>query len=256
MILRVLFALFVVFGFQTVVHAQVVTDSSADQNSELSSSAATCNCTFAPSSLQDRKLDQIRATRNSVMMGHEASAVSDVASAMNWAPQCSRFVSGDEYGSLGNQIVEELAANKYPHLMRGSDDIRSLCPGFDDMSDEAKQGFWVTVLGAMAWRESTCGANAVPHRGPYGTLVRLFQLNRGHEQEGGKWGPAGLCQKGDGETDERSLSCAMNMLDSQLQTSGKLFSEETSYWEVLHPKSRSKVYQKIQASIRSYAFCH
>ncbi|HEX7674315.1 MAG TPA: hypothetical protein VF412_09090 [Bdellovibrio sp.] len=214
------------------------------------SEASNCVECSLPASNLDRNAADARDLRNAVISGSEAQAVADVNSKMNWSDGCVKFAAGSSYGKWGNLINSELASNNYDEMMRGSSDIKQLCPGYDQLSREGKQGLWVVILAAMANHESSCRINPPLHGGPNGTLVGLYQLHNGHEKV---YSPAG-CRNGDGRQGETSIKCTMSMLNDQMGREGQLFSNK-AYWEVLQPKSKKKIYLEIRQNIQNYGLC-
>ena len=214
------------------------------------SEASNCIECSMPASSLDKSASDGGELRNAVVTGNEAQAVGDVSNKMNWSNGCGKYVTGSSYGKWGQQITAALDSNQYDEMMRGSSDIKQLCPGYDQLSREGKQGLWVVILAAMANHESSCRINPPLHGGPNGTLVGLYQLHNGHEH---LYSPAG-CRNGDGKGGESSIRCTMSMLNDQMGREGKLFSNK-AYWEVLHPGSPKKIYLEIQQNVRSYGLC-
>lgn len=168
-----------------------------------------------------------------------------------WGDTCENFSDGDSLGKWGNSIRKDYESHSpdLEYLDKGASDIHNLCPTFAQMKPTDKANFWVLVLSAMANYESTCGENGKPHRGPYGTLIGLLQLDRGNEKS---YAPNG-CRNGDGEAPETTFRCAMYMINGQIRKYDKLFSSE-SYWDVLRlPRSKAK---KIAKAIADYTPCH
>lgn len=193
-----------------------------------------------------------RDLRNIVSNGSEAQSVSDISQRMNWADNCSKFASGNSYGPWGLTVVNELESNKYDELIRGSADLKKLCPGYQQMNRDGKNGLWVAVLAAMANHESSCREKPPLHGGPNGTLVGLMQLDKGKERT---YSPSG-CKNGDGSTAKGSIRCTMSMLNDQLGRGTSLFAKSgETYWEVLQVTSKKKIYLDIKQAIQGYALC-
>ncbi len=216
------------------------------------SEASNCaECSQVPTNLDDQAAIA-RALRNSVVGGSEAQGVSDISTRMNWADTCSKFADGNSYGPWGLTVIKELETNKYDDLIRGSADLKQLCPGYQQMNRDAKNGMWVAIFAAMANHESSCREKPPLHGGPNGTLVGLMQLDKGKERS---YSPSG-CKNGDGSTAKGSLRCTMSMLNDQLGRGSNLFAKSgQTYWEVLQVTSRKKIYREIKNAIQSYALC-
>ncbi|QDK36535.1 hypothetical protein [Bdellovibrio sp. NC01] len=200
-------------------------------------------------STKSREQMLARDIRNTVSNGQVAQAVSDVQERMNWAETCGKFSNGSSYGPWGQEVIKQLQSRQYSELERGSRDLKELCPGYEQMSPEGKQGMWVTIIAAMSNHESSCRKSPPLHGGPNGTLVGLLQLHKGREGE-----YSGGCRNGDGSTAEGSIKCSMAMLNDQLGRGEDLFTR-SPYWEVLKVTSRKKIYLEIQEAVQAYSLC-
>ncbi|MDG0817073.1 hypothetical protein [Bdellovibrio svalbardensis] len=216
------------------------------------SEASNCvECSFAPATLSKDALNA-RSIRNAVSNGTEPQSVADIGERMNWAATCSKFAKGNSYGPWGLAVISELETNKYDELIRGSSDLYRICPGYQQMDRDGKNGMWVAIIAAMANHESSCRENPPLHGGPNGTLVGLMQLHKGRENA---YSPDG-CKRGDGSTAKGSIRCSLSMINDQLGRGLPLFAKSgETYWEVLQRTSRKKIYAEIQEAIQDYALC-
>lgn len=213
------------------------------------SEATHCVTCSASASASGKDATQAREIRNTVNTGYEAQSVAAVADKMGWSDGCYKFANGNSYGPWGKVVIRELESNKYDELLRGTADLRELCPGYDSMNRDAKQSLWVTVITAMANHESSCRETPPLVKGPNGTLVGLMQLHLGKENQYTE-----NCPRNGGRKAETSIVCAMNMMNSSVGKYGDLFSNN-SYWEVLRPNSRKKIYAEIKDAIKSHNLC-
>lgn len=191
----------------------------------------------------------LRDMRNALTDEATAEQISMISEKMNWADACDNFADEDEFGKWGEMIFAELKKGSNDALLKGSDDLIRLCPGYRSLNIEGRQNVWVLIMNAMAFYESSCDKNSKA-QGPNGSLIGLLQLHRGKEQN---YAPS--CKKGDGNTPQGTFRCALSMLNSQLERGENLFSRK-SYWDVLRPQARSKKFAKIQKAIKSFPLCH
>lgn len=191
----------------------------------------------------------VRALRNTLTAQATAEQISAIGEKMKWGDACENFTSDDEYGKWAMMIMKELKSNEAEALLRGSDDLVRICPGYKSLNLDGRQKVWVLIMNAMTFYESTCNKNSQA-KGPNGSLIGLLQLHRGKEHV-----YAPNCKKGDGSTPAGTFRCSISMLNSQLERGEPLFSRK-SYWDVLRPQARSKKFAKIQKAIKSFALCH
>lgn len=171
---------------------------------------------------------------------------------------CSQFVGSVGPGAVGNKILSEAA--DFDLLMRGTTDMKKVCPKYPSMSVEDQKRAWMMVLATMAFLESSCRSDQTA-TGPNGTLRGLFQLHAGKE---GQYTKSRRCTNGSSKTNDGSVLCTLGMLDDQLARSSALFSRD-SYWGVLrpqgepHPKRKGQRIAKsriIQDTLMALPFCH
>lgn len=220
------------------------------QTATVRSEASNCTECFLPATALRDNVANVRNLRNTVTNGSEPQSISQISQRMNWADNCSKFANSNTYGPWGHIVISELDTNKYDELIRGSSDLKQICPGYEQMSRDGKNGMWVAILAAMANHESSCKENPPLHGGPNGTLVGLMQLHLGKEQI---YSPSG-CKNGDGKTAIGSIRCTMSMLNDQLGRGDALFTRKP-YWEVLKVTSKKKIHLEIQEAIQGYALC-
>jgi hypothetical protein len=178
-----------------------------------------------------------------------AEDISNIYGKMKWGDVCENFVSETDFGKWGNMIKNELNANSYPDIIKGSPDLSKYCPSYSSLSALDRENVWVLILNSIAFYESSCDDKKTA-RGPNGRLKGLLQLHVGREQ---LYAPN--CKKGDGKSPQGTFRCGISMLNGQLDRGENLFSRK-SYWDVLRPQGASQKYKKIMRIISGYPLCH
>ena len=97
----------------------------------------------------------------------------------DWNGQCENFISANgKLGPWGEVINRELNDSQNGGLLEnGIVDAANVCPSWDGMSKAEKKEFWVFLIGAMAFNESSCNPSAKNSRATHGVGVGLLQLN-------------------------------------------------------------------------------
>ena len=175
-----------------------------------------------------------------------------------WQNSCEGFVKDGQIGLYG-QIVREqiMKPASFKNIKQGDRDLSRLCPNYSVMNDSSKANVILLIMTSMAFEESTCN-NSKSARGPNGTAKGFFQLHAGQESS---YSPD--CADYDSRTPRGSITCALNILDSQM-SKGNMFRQEENYWDVLRPKRWSKKtktyfpnpsFAQIRSAISSFEPC-
>jgi hypothetical protein len=152
---------------------------------------------------------------------------------------CTGFIHED--GNLGTHgatiqayLDQETESSPFFNSPRpGMTDSPYICPNWERLSRREKTHFWVWVMAALAWKESTCGASLVNSVAIDGTAVGLLQLNLSYEDR--YWrGPN--CKVSSVRAADANLKCGLDIMkelllgpDGDYKTSGALY-RERSYW--------------------------
>ncbi len=181
---------------------------------------------------------------------------------------CKAVVNQEEEGRYYKSVELAFSKNKFPNLARGTTDLIAACPKYPTLSQKEKEEVWTTILGSMAFYESTCRQLGSRPGGPNGNLGGPFQLHVNHEDSPSYHGY--LCRKGDALTKDsnRFIPCVLSMLDGYMSSHAKrmakkgvdpgeipgklrLFpqsSQAATYWEVMQNNAEKKYVLKLQAS--------
>jgi hypothetical protein len=201
-------------------------------------------------------------------------------SELKLAPMCQQFASATQVNSWGQAIKKELHKPNMSSLYSGTRDLHRLCPRYDEMSDDERDGFWLILVSGWAQAESSCnpGASLPQQHGstygaPNGTAAGILQLHKSNEA---KYTPlSNACKDGDSSNPLRSLRCGLGMLNDLAKHDEDIFGDD-SHFESLRPNAPprcSRIYSKalgkkvrvckkaseaklIQQSLRRYSFCH
>ncbi|MBO9667623.1 MAG: hypothetical protein J7501_12515 [Bdellovibrio sp.] len=225
------------------------------------SEAQNCiSCSTSSTLLRSNVDSDAREIRNTVSRGNIPQMVFD---AMNSHPRdskqfgntCSKFSDGSSYGEWGATVVEELRSGRTPELMRGAQDLKAICRGYEQMDQEGKEGLWVTVMAAMGFYEASCDEQPPLQQGPNGILSGLMQLDKKIQAETcGHLAQTPREDKLRTQSGSYSIRCAMMMLNDQIGSGAGLFAADP-YWQVIKNDGRQQGYLKIQDVIESYALC-
>lgn len=195
--------------------------------------------------------------RNLHALNEPYNQVRHVQKLMKWHDTCENFATDNGQGQWSNAVYSSFVISPLDHLLEGTQDLFQLCPRFNQLKIRERVTVYTVLINAMVYYESSCNEKIKPHRGPNGSLSGILQLHLGKENE---YHPA--CNQNDSKNPKRSIKCALEMLNSQVKRTNKLFSEH-SYWAVLRPyiKIDKKLklnphYQNIRRAIRSIRICH
>lgn len=170
--------------------------------------------------------------------------------------ECVSFMNKDlVLGSVGKAIYNSIGSNSdlYPNLVWGGS-ISKYCSKYPKMALKQKALVWVMLMTAMAQFESSCQPTASA-KGPNGTAYGLYQLHKGKEDDYNS-GAIKACRKNASKDPIASTTCALMMIENQLEKSGgKLFYNE-SYWDVLRPNGQSGKAKLIAESLRQSTLCN
>jgi hypothetical protein len=173
---------------------------------------------------------------------------------------CKAVVNQEEEGRYYKSVELAFSKNKFPNLTRGTKDLLAACPKYPTLSQKEKEEVWTTILGSMAFYESTCRQLGSRPGGPNGNLGGPFQLHVNHEDSPSYHGY--LCRKGDALTKDsnRFIPCVLSMLDGYMSSHGermakkgvnpadipgrlRLFPDRdqaATYWEVMQDDAKAK----------------
>ncbi len=177
-----------------------------------------------------------------------ANQMVEVIEKMKWSNRCEGFVSKEQIGPLGQHIIRSLNRTRYPELYRSTEDFKKVCPNFNNLRDAEKDYVWVMFLTAIAFFESTCNPRATAVA-PNGVAQGLMQLHFNREAS-----YSDGCTQGDSLRPNLSLSCSLSMLNDQIRRGQKIF-DQSSYWEVLRPKSLSDKAKNVAWAMMFFAPC-
>ncbi|WP_413560912.1 hypothetical protein [Bdellovibrio sp. HCB209] len=201
------------------------------------------NLTVAQASVGSFKTTEITddAYLTEEMIGEDAAAI-DVARSLKRIGAdkvCKSVVNEEEEGRYYKAVERAFQKNEFPMLTAGTKDLIAACPKYSTLSQKEKEEVWTTILGSMAFYESTCRQLGARQGGPNGSLGGPFQLHVGKERNYGK-----LCRSGDATTTDanRFIPCVLSMLEGYMKkqeskgSTVKLFPPRgagATYWEVL-----------------------
>ncbi|MBC7370534.1 MAG: hypothetical protein H7326_03155 [Bdellovibrionaceae bacterium] len=163
------------------------------------------------------------------------------------ANQCSKFAGDDEFKVWGDHFRKNFDHKKFSALYgqpkssnineaarhKGPADLLRLCPKYDQMNDDQKDGLWIVFAVPWVFFESSCNSGAVNGNATNGIAQGLLQLHKGKEQK-----YSGGCRQGDATDPARTFQCGLSMLNDQVLRGENVLSSAT-YWEVLRPQSRN-----------------
>jgi hypothetical protein len=153
---------------------------------------------------------------------------------------CSKFADEKGFGPYAKAISDALTPETHPGLYAGTKDLIKYCKSFPQFGDQQKEDFYSYVTAHLAYAESSCDPTEFA-AGPNGRAQGLVALHKNMEQAyTAKDHFVTKCKKGDSKTAEKSVRCAMSMLDGQFTAKSELFAR-TGYWGPLTPQTRKKV---------------
>ncbi|MNL06852.1 hypothetical protein D3C87_1275020 [compost metagenome] len=199
---------------------------------------ATCiGCMALPANPTEQKAQVVR---NTVIHDQAGLVTAKVLDYWGIGKACSKFADKNGFGSYAKVINDILTPETHPGLFAGTKDIQKHCKSFPLFDDQQKKNFYTYVTAHLAYAESSC--DPTQHAaGPNGRANGLLQLHKGMEQTYTvKDHFITKCRKGDSKNAEKSLRCAMSMLDGQLTVKDEFFAR-TGYWGPYTPQTRKKV---------------
>ncbi|UYL09280.1 hypothetical protein B9G69_001660 [Bdellovibrio sp. SKB1291214] len=220
---------------------------------------------FKTSAFEDEAYERAR-----ILKAEDTAAV-DVFRAMKVVGAekvCKSVVDEDSEGRYYKAVEIAFKENTFKTLLSGTPDLISVCPKYPVLSQKEKEEVWTTILGIMAFYESTCRELKPRDSGPNGKLAGPFQLHYGKERNYGY-----LCKKFDAVAgEERLVPCVLSMLEGYLKRSNKLFpnrKEGATYWEVLQLNAAKRFRVKsdngavavgngadfVKLAIKNYKYC-
>lgn len=177
---------------------------------------------------------------------------------------CSQFIKSDgSYGVLGDFVVEQIRSLSSDRALTREDlptmqGDESICPNWQQLTQEEREHFWVWVAAAVAWDESKCGHPNWMVNQNNRDAVGMLQMNLNPDRRNFRGRP---CRTGRGESitqHEPNLRCGVHILSDLLnppnmyETNGHLYAPN-SYWEKLRP--RSTRHGSIDEKVASYPLC-
>lgn len=221
---------------------------------------------FKTSTIEDEAYERAR------LLTAEDTAAIDVARSLKRIGAdkvCKSVVDEENEGRYYNAVEAAFKNNSFPNLIEGTKDLIAVCPKYPVLSQKEKEEVWTTILGSMAFYESTCRDLGARGGGPNGKLGGPFQLHVGSERNYGK-----LCRSGDATTKDanRFIPCVLSMLEGYVGKSNKLFPPRASggtYWEVLQSNAAKRFKVKsengtvsigngadfVKLAIKNYKYC-
>lgn len=201
---------------------------------------------FKATTIVDRKFERTETSE-------EEAAAQDVADALailDADKACSKFATQNGLGKYGEEIKRAFQGNNFDSLLKGTADLRKVCPRFDQMRNDEKVELYTVILGGMAFYESTC-REYVKAQGPNGTLFGFFQLHKGKEPD---YDEGRVCRPGDSNPKNgRMMQCTLSTLNRYVEISNKLFPNRgngETYWETLQNNAKPK--QQVPTVLRSH----
>ena len=181
--------------------------------------------------------------------------------------------------SLWTTYVQDAVSRIGQDLVKGPSDIATFCPQYDRLGTQDRVNFWVQLVAAMTKYESgfnpasrmvetTMGHD--PVTGAPTSSEGLMQLSYSDEKNYKAVLPVGVCDfdyptdKKLASTDVRrtildpktNLTCAIGILNRQVQRTGKLAIGSGAYWAVIKTDRASNKLAPIRAITKSLAFCN
>ena len=176
-------------------------------------------------------------------------------SRLNSKYYCEEFsVSPPAQRNWRTAVLAQLIPLKFPKLFEtdisngAASDLIKYCPTYPSLDNEQKKIIILRIIDAMVFFESSCNISARA-QGPNGIAYGIFQLHYGREDD-----YARNCNRFDSKNPIRSITCALDMLHDQIETSRRVFSSG-SYWDVLRPNGQSKKATRIVSHIWYYPLC-
>lgn len=170
---------------------------------------------------------------------------------------CSGYIRADgSLGPLGSTIVDHMKTiNEAKFLENDLPGVQSFCPRWPSLTQTEKEYFWVWLMAAISFKETTCGANTINRAATHGIAIGHLQLNKIRKDRywrGGKSGES--CGVQDIAPDEANIKCGLEILNEQLKGkegaykgNGKLFGPGAhSYWHHLRLKNGGTIIKLLK----------
>lgn len=164
-------------------------------------------------------------------------------------------------------------------LIKGPSDVATFCPMYDRLGTQDRINFWVQLVAAMAKYES--GFNPAsrmietsmghdPVTGAPTSSEGLMQISYSDERVYRSVLPLGVCDfdyLADKKLNvkdlrrtildpQKNLTCAIGILNRQVQRKGKIAIANGAYWAVIKTDRSSNKLPQIRAITKSLAFCN
>lgn len=175
---------------------------------------------------------------------------------------CSSFIRADgSLGALGSTIVNHIQeVNTSKFLENNLPGVQSFCPRWPQLTKTEKEYFWVWLMAAISFKETTCGANKINRAATHGTAIGHLQLNKTRKDRYWRGGDSGnSCGAQDIAPDQANIKCGLEILNEQLkgrdgayQGNGNLFGRgANSYWQHLRLRNGGGIIKLL----RDYPLC-
>lgn len=181
----------------------------------------------------------------------------------NQGADCSTFIQADgSLGPLGRVIsthIDSMGNNSLFHS-RNLPAAIAVCPRWSSFTNEQRDHFWVWLMAAISFKETTCGANTVNKAATHGTAIGHLQLNKHRKDRAWRGGESGKsCAVQDVSSPAANMKCGLEILHEQLKGknglykgNGNLFGRgANSYWQELRQKNGGTVIKLV----KSYPAC-
>lgn len=170
---------------------------------------------------------------------------------------CSDFIKADgSLGSLGNTIASHIKTiNGSKYFENNLPGVQSFCPKWPNLTDIEKEYFWIWLMAAISFKETTCGANTVNRAATHGTAVGHLQINKPRKDRYWRGGESGdSCGVPDVAPAQANIMCGLEILNEQLKGrdgaykgNGNLFGPGAhSYWHHLRLKNGGTIIKLLK----------
>lgn len=170
---------------------------------------------------------------------------------------CSDFVKADgSLGPLGTTIKDHM--HSIDDALFFSPDLpgaKNVCPTWGNLSRAQKEYFWVWLIAAISWKESTCGAATLNTAATHGTAAGHLQLNKSRKDRAWRGGESGnSCKVADIVPAENNIKCGIEILHELLkgkeglyEGNGNIFGRgANSYWQDLRRPDGGKIIELLK----------
>jgi hypothetical protein len=176
------------------------------------------------------------------------------------------------------RYTQDAVAKYGDSLYKGAGDIADFCPSYNRLGQQDRINFWVQLIAAMAkyesgfnpasrYTESTLGIDSVT--GKQVVSEGLLQLSYQDEKNYKSFLPPGVCDF-DNVADQqyatsdlrrsilnpnKNLTCAVGILNRQIENHGNIGVASGAYWAVIKTNSGHHRLAEIKAITNALSFC-